>query len=107
MNRRLEMPAESTITNSPSSSSPSSPGSNNSNNPYAGELTIDEDTDFVECPLCQGMFPADTVGLHASDCTGTSPEGVVSDGVSFVQCPLCEDMFDEAVVAEHASACGL
>ena len=74
--------------------------------PYYGELQIDEEAVFVECPLCQEMFPNDTVNLHAAHCPGkTSPSEEEHQDTVFVQCPLCEDMFPQEVIAGHASLC--
>ena len=82
------------------------PASNLHDNPFSGELEIDEDAVFVECPMCQEMFPSDTINLHAADCPGKQSSSVSQD-VTFVQCPLCQDMFPEEIITGHASLCSL
>ena len=102
-NRRLELPPASPT---PSDETITPPASNHSDNPFLDELEIDEDAVFVECPMCQEMFPSDTVTLHAADCPGKSSSGV-NQAVTFVQCPLCQDMFPDEIITRHASLCSL
>ena len=102
-NRRLELPP---VSPTPSDETITPPASDHSDNPFLDELEIDEDAVFVECPMCQEMFPSDTVTLHAADCPGKSSSGV-NQAVTFVQCPLCQDMFPDEIITGHASLCSL
>ncbi|XP_076434591.1 uncharacterized protein LOC143274609 [Babylonia areolata] len=116
--RRLEMPEEDAAT-STSRTSPTPEASttsmthspapaSDSDDPFRGELQIAEVATFVECPLCEEMFPEDTVNTHAADCPGKQSVGVAgAGGVRFVPCPLCEDLFSEDVIEDHASRCCL
>jgi uncharacterized C2H2 Zn-finger protein len=108
--------------------------STESSDPFHNELTLADDEDFVECPLCGEMFPSDTVNVHAAGCHGNGGNengGMMGRGVggsnrdsngggdvrgggngsggasSFVQCPLCEDMFPSVIINQHASMCCL
>ncbi|KAL8613311.1 hypothetical protein ACOMHN_052551 [Nucella lapillus] len=110
--RRLEMPTASTTSRTPTAT-PSTSGvsadnsvddDRNDDDPFRGELQIDENAVFVECPMCGEMFPSDTVNTHAADCPGKQ---AVGGGPGFVQCPLCEDMYTEDVITQHASQCRL
>ncbi|KAK7088041.1 hypothetical protein V1264_022013 [Littorina saxatilis] len=100
-NRRLELPQEPTC---PVNTSTTPSTYDRVDDPFSGELQIDEDAVFVECPMCQEMFPSDTVNLHAAGCFGQSSRGA-SLAAAFVQCPLCEEMFPDENIAEHASSC--
>ena len=62
---------------------------------------------FVECPLCNRLFPAKEVEFHASFCIGDSdaaPRNTEPE-VELLPCPICSKLFPVTQIEQHADEC--
>ncbi|KAM7438082.1 xrcc1 N terminal domain [Porites harrisoni] len=79
---------------------------------YAAEFQLSpvkdkESTSFVECPLCNRLFPAKEVEFHASFCIGDSDAAprVTEPEVELLPCPICSKLFPMTQIEQHADEC--
>ena len=66
-----------------------------------------ESTSFVECPLCNRLFPAKEVEFHASFCIGDADAAprVTEPEVELLPCPICSKLFPVTQIEQHADEC--
>ncbi len=58
----------------------------------------------VQCPLCQGGFPAEAIVKHYDACAAGGGGGK-SEGPGRQECPVCGESMIPEELAEHAPAC--